>query len=429
MNIDLTIKVDYLPNWGLSEAVREAVQNGKDAETQLGAKMTIKHSGETLYVRNDGCCLSSKALLFGHTTKAGDDATIGQFGEGLKLGILAAIRAGHAVKIRTGSEVWLPRIRHSDQFGCDVLSIEVLKGRAEKNRVQFEIGGIDVETWSKMKSRFAFLGDKPLLTTNAGSVYKDQPGSIFAKGIFVCNDERLQYGYDFRHITVDRDRSMVYGWDISRQATAIWYSLICDGEDYDEEVYQMLIGNKLDTQGFESLFVSKETSERFASRFRRDYGADAIPADSIEQAKQVGHYGKVGIACSPALRNMLIPALGDTYELLRKLSLSVVAKHTHEELPALHRGNLYDMGGRLAAVCPDFKVEEVGVVSYSNDNLFGMYRNGAIEININLLSKPVRALRTLVHEYAHRKGDDGSKEHVSELERIWGLLYQEAMKA
>jgi len=61
-----------------------------------------------LRIENEGAHLSREALLFGTTSKMGRADLIGKFGEGLKLGVLALVRAGRPVTIRSGSEVWNP---------------------------------------------------------------------------------------------------------------------------------------------------------------------------------------------------------------------------------------------------------------------------------------------------------------------------------
>ena len=117
MKIPLSIEADYLPEWGAWEGIRELVQNGKDAEVQLDAPLKVTHKNQTLVIENEGASMERRALLFGSTTKTGRDDLIGKFGEGLKLGMLALVRAGRPVKIRVGGEVWIPTIEKSN--GCN----------------------------------------------------------------------------------------------------------------------------------------------------------------------------------------------------------------------------------------------------------------------------------------------------------------------
>lgn len=134
MKVELTIKVDYLPKWGALEGLRELIQNGKDAETEFRAPLEVRHRKDTnvLVIENDGCTIPHEALLFGHTSKLGRSGMIGKFGEGLKLGVLALVRAGHTVRIRSGSEVWIPKIERSEKFNADVLTVTIEKGAPKR---------------------------------------------------------------------------------------------------------------------------------------------------------------------------------------------------------------------------------------------------------------------------------------------------------
>jgi len=41
MHYELSIKVDYVPNWGIKEAFREFVSNARDAEFEMGATSKV----------------------------------------------------------------------------------------------------------------------------------------------------------------------------------------------------------------------------------------------------------------------------------------------------------------------------------------------------------------------------------------------------
>src|SRR5580704_127817 len=140
MKIELSINVEYLKKWDAFSGIRELIQNGMDAQTQFGAKLDVSHYNDTLRIENAGTTLPHEALLLGTTTKANDPKAIGHWGEGLKLGILALIRKGHPVKIRSGSEVWTPSIERSSKFDADVLVFDIKNGAAEKDRVRVEVG-------------------------------------------------------------------------------------------------------------------------------------------------------------------------------------------------------------------------------------------------------------------------------------------------
>jgi len=199
--IQLTIKTSYLPNWGAYEGVRELVQNGRDAEVEHSAPLTVDWYNDTLRIENDGATVPIKALLLGHTTKLGNSEMIGKFGEGLKLGILALVRAGHPVKIRNGSEVWIPSIERSETFDEDVLTFRIEGGRDPKNRIRVEVGGITKEAWEKMKECFLFLSkpkkDEQVDTYSGGLLLGPKfKGRIYVKGILVQTVPVSSFGFN-----------------------------------------------------------------------------------------------------------------------------------------------------------------------------------------------------------------------------------------
>lgn len=159
MKFELTIKTTYMPEWGIWEGLRELAQNGRDAEVEFDAPLTVRHRKEsmTLVIENDGCVLPYEALLLGHTSKTSRPDLIGKFGEGLKLGILALVRAGCEIKIRSGSEVWVPSIQRSEKFKADVLTFDIQKGREPKNRVAIEVANVSEEAWQALQDKLLFL--------------------------------------------------------------------------------------------------------------------------------------------------------------------------------------------------------------------------------------------------------------------------------
>ncbi len=425
--IDLTIKTDYLPEWGSWEGIRELVQNAKDAETEFGAGFDVTWRPEDgrLRLTNEGCTLDTKAMLFGHTTKAGSASTIGQFGEGLKLGVLALVRAGHSIKIRTGSEVWEPSIQHSDQFDCNVLSFKVTGGRAPKNRVSVEIDG--VYNWPEWRERFTFLADKQGVNTRNGTLYEGRPGDVYVKGIWVMNEEELLHSYNFLDVKVDRDRNMVYSWDIRWATKEIWLNLLAESDAHDQVFYDMLKKNAPDVRAIDQFtVVDGEGAARIAGMFLAEHGPDAFPARDHNTARLLGHLGKQGVAVPLAQYTVLSKHLGDAEVLVQKLSTSVKEVHKKEEIPPSYLRNFNWAVGKIKdALYPFLAENKLNIVSFNLPRMMGMYRpdTGRVEISLGVLTDKYETLRVLVHELAHYKGGDGTKEHVAELERSWRELY------
>ena len=218
--LELSINVKYVPKWGAWEGIREFVSNGKDAETEFSAPLTVSHLNGTLRIENDGARLTREALLFGTTTKAGRADQIGAFGEGIKLAALALVRSGRSVKIRTGDEVWTAEISRSERYDADVLKFDCVGGRDNKNRVRVEIDNVTDQDWKDLRSRFLFIDkprDKEIVATSRGDLLLGErfAGKLYVKGIFVQSDPRLTFGYNFRHCE-NRPRPQ----DDSRRGTA-----------------------------------------------------------------------------------------------------------------------------------------------------------------------------------------------------------------
>ena len=97
---ELSISADYVPGWGITEAVREFFQNSIDEETRDSSnKMLFEYdeAEEKLIIGNKHSELDIKTLLFGTTTKNDDDKMIGNHGEGYKIATVVLLRLGKTV--------------------------------------------------------------------------------------------------------------------------------------------------------------------------------------------------------------------------------------------------------------------------------------------------------------------------------------------
>jgi len=70
------------------------------------------------------------------------------------------------------------------------------------------------------------------------------------------------------------------------------------------------------------------------------------------------------------------------------------------------------------------ELDIVDVVSFRSTELEGQFKNGRILVARSMLASRRGTLAVLVHELAHRKGLDGDKGHVAEIERIYSDLVE-----
>lgn len=426
---ELTIDVKYLPEWHVWEGIRELIQNGKDAEVEHQAPLTVDWKNGTLRIENDGAVLSREALLFGHTTKLGHAELIGKFGEGLKLGILALVRAGRAVKIRSGDEVWTPTIARSERYNASVLTFDIKGGNENKKRVRVEISGVIEEEWLDFRSRFLFLkdkreSDKSVVKTPEGDLltHEKYQGKLYVKGIFVCNMPGLIYGYNFHDAELDRDRKMIDGFDRERRMANILNHAVAARPDLLDGYFEILE----DLESKERAGINKwrlpddVVIDAAVKRFRSRFGDDAVPVLSLAESQDVEHFGVRGIVVTDAMQALLQRACGNAETVKGKFAKSTVREFSYGDLTYDERTALFDAIETVSAACSLTEVRKrVHIVEFRDEKLQGLHHGERVEIARKLLNDEYETLRVLVHELAHDSGVDGEKSHVAQIERLW----------
>lgn len=427
--IQLTIKTSYLPNWGAYEGIRELIQNAKDAEIEHFAAMKIDWYNDTLRIENNGTTLPIKSLLLGHTSKLGNSNMIGKFGEGLKLGVLALVRSGHEIKIRSGSEVWVPSIERSETFDEDVLTFKIDGGREQKNRVRIEIGGVTKDAWEKMKECFLFLNppnENEHVTTQEGTLLLGEKfkGRIFVKGIFVQNDPESAFGYDLKDVDLDRDRKMVESWNLKYHTRKVFLTAVNRKEDLFAQFTEVLLNPTTEVESLDayaaSYDISTDLSAKVVKHFQEVHGPDAVPVANLAESRDVEHLGKKGIVVSKPLGAVLARTLGDALTVKEGLKKEVLRTYSWGELTEIEQSILTGAIGMIDEVTT-LRMENVDVVDFRSDTLNGQfkYEGGRVLIAKKCLASADDTLKVLIHEVAHRVGADGDKTHVQRMEDIW----------
>ena len=428
--IELTIKVTYLPTWGAYEGLRELLQNGQDAKVEHGAPLAVRYRKDsgTVVIENEGCTLPHEALLLGHTSKTDRADLIGKFGEGLKLGVLALVRAGHPVRIRSGSEVWVPAIQRSEKFNADVLVFDIQKGREPKNRVAIEVSGIDSEEWARIQECFLFLGtlsDEEHVRTSSGTLLlgKRFEGRVFVKGIFVSTDPRLGFGYDLTDADLDRDRKMVSKYDLQYRTQAIWREALTRRPSLIPDFSKLLEREAADIEGIDGYnagYLSDETKTVLAEEFQKRHGDDALPVATLGDSQDVAHLGKKGVVVPKGLRAILEQRLGSADTNKARLREEATTRYGWHDLSADEQSHIERALFLVNAVEP-VTINDVEIVDFRDEKLRGIFRgdNGRILLARKIVGDRDLSLRVLVHEVAHREGGDGEKGHVANIERIW----------
>lgn len=299
---ELTITPNYVPSWGIVEAVRELFQNALDQEKQHEdntMSWSYDADAQRLSISNKSSVLEASSLLLGQTTKADDESTIGQFGEGYKIATLVLLRNNKQVTFYNygKKEIWRPRFVNSRRFDTQILTffVETLKiwDKAPDNNLTIVIDGITDEDFHQhivpanlhMQTNYTVVDE-----TSIGQVL-DIPGingQVFVNGLFVCNFEPYQYSYNFKPGTIklDRDRKMVSDFDLRWQASKMW-----SFSDKTELITELLIAGKADVvyiKNASTLSASQyKLREEAFNKFISLYGDRAVPVCSQLEATEV----------------------------------------------------------------------------------------------------------------------------------------------
>jgi hypothetical protein len=439
MRYELTIDAEYLSDgrWDVAAGIREFMQNARDAEIEQNAKLDVSHYVNSdgkgvLVIENEGAVLAKDTLLLGRSTKRDkQDVLAGKWGEGYKLGALALLRGGYEVKIRNGGEVWTPAIEPSEKFGGrPVLVFNVVAGRAERNRVRVDIIGVSQDDWKALREHFLFLYRRDIesVETVHGTILLSPKfrGRLYVKGILVNTDPELEYGYDLKDAELDRDRRIIESYDLRTRLNRVWGEAIAARPDLFDDYYRMLSKRARDVDGIREWSASTvpvTVREMVAARFVQQHGSEAVPVATIAESKDIEHLGARGIIAPESLAALLSTVIGDADKVKNRLRTEVKQTYSWADLTMVEQDTLLDSIAMVDLTEP-LELDIVDVVSFRSAELEGQFKDGRILVARSMLASRRGTLAVLVHELAHRKGLDGDKGHVAEIERIYSDLVE-----
>lgn len=292
--IELTISTNYVPTWTYLEAVRELFQNALDQEAQNSdnaASWQYDETTGTLTICNATSKLTTASLLLGQTTKADDESTIGQFGEGYKIATLVLLREGKGVTFYNygAREIWRPRFVKSRRFGTDILTFFTEKPaiweRVPSADLSIVVTGITTDEYAKIvESNLHLRDDYEVLESNQYGEVINLPGKVYVNGLYVCDYKPYRHGYNFKpeYISLDRDRKMVSDFDLCWMASKMWS--LCKDSD---KVLTMVEKGYDDVAYLEAIGWLGDWYTSASKRFQDTYGSNAVPVSTQEDFDQV----------------------------------------------------------------------------------------------------------------------------------------------
>lgn len=328
MKVELPITKDYLPSWGKWHGFREIIQNGLDQEIQDGNRLIVRfcqiNEKDSIEIRNEGAVLDRKAFLFGYTTKTGNDACIGQYGEGLKLGILALLRAGVEIELDVGPDRWKACFIHSRKFGTTILGFNVIKNMwTYPHDVCVYLIGIKKEEYEELISkRLLAVGDgRNIIRLKGADYYGDllpepeMKGKIFVKGVWVQDKPNMEFGYNLTSVKLNRDRDIIEDWAVGYYSALVINSVLDSKTNYEQEILNRIYhGIFMNPDSVESKELSnclnKEHIGRLATTFKIEHGLHAVPVATQEAVIQAQFLNRSGIVVPQSMVKALAKVEG-----------------------------------------------------------------------------------------------------------------------
>lgn len=320
---ELSISADYVPEWGITEAVREFFQNSIDEETRDSSnKMFFDYDRDSQVVRvgNRHSDLDIKTLLFGVTSKNTDGRMIGNHGEGYKIATVVLLRMGKTVVFQNycRKEIWHPRLVNSRRYGGVMVPTFFVEdvpvwGSVPEHSLIIEIGGITPEEYGKIQdSNLHLQEDVCRRETSRGAILEGEEyrGRIFVGGLFICEETKLDIGIDFKPdvVHLERDRTMVNSFDVQ------WHAARMIEELKDAEITKKSLDH-YSGHYISHLAIPKKITDEITEEFINEHGARAVPVASQDDMDKLKRKGYKPVIVSAAKRDIILNS--DVFEDIR----------------------------------------------------------------------------------------------------------------
>lgn len=301
---ELTLTPNYVSDWTFNDALRELIQNGTDQEVlDKENKFQIIYNGKekTLRLVNQKSVLKINTLLLGRSSKANNEDTVGQFGEGYKIAALVLNRLGKTFTIYNNEkgEIWESRFKNSEKWLEKILAFYVYKHDTDNSGLCIEVGNVTHEEFNNLYKVWLHLEncDYSKADTGYGEIILDEEyaGEVYVNGLFVdCNSD-LKYGYNFKpkYIRLERDRKTCDSWNVEEITSLMIAEAMVKGDIPIEQVRKMIEERADDVYHFEFNTYKNDVKkvqemliESFDSQNPQPY---SIPVDSQEDVKKSKH--------------------------------------------------------------------------------------------------------------------------------------------
>lgn len=327
---ELSISFDYVPDWGVTEALRELFQNAWDNQTtNPNNKMLFDYSNNTVTIANKSSVLERSSLLMGEGTKHNDENTIGKHGEGYKLAFMVLLRNKKKVTVCNYScrEIWNARIVNSKKYGRPIPVVEVSKvdiwKKVPDNNLTITVEGITDDEWEQVKNknlhvyeRYNRLRYKNIEGFGRVLLDENMKGRMHVGGLFICELNEFNYGYDFlaKHVDLDRDRRLINSENLKAVTSKLWRQLYKDGIMTDNiidminkqspDVYCFELSNQLPNNEYD-VTVLESAGKELLTQLKNEHGENIIVCDYRDNLDKITRTGYKPVIVNSAVKQLI----------------------------------------------------------------------------------------------------------------------------
>ena len=306
---ELTLTPNYVSDWTFNDAIRELIQNGTDQEVlDKENHFSIDYDRErnVLQLKNSKSVLKINTLLLGKSSKASNEDTVGQFGEGYKIAALVLNRIGKTFVVLNNkkNEIWESRFKNSEKWLEKILAFYISKRETADTGLCIEVGNVSSDEYYGLSDVWMKFDEDDYMGMNAvdtsyGEILTDEDyaGKVYVNGLFVNCNADLKYGYNFKpkYIKLERDRKACDSFDAREITCRMIAEGMVKGDIPIEEVNRMVSENADDVYNFEYNTYENDVQKvqevllkAFDEQNAQPY---SIPVSSQEEIKKVKSYG------------------------------------------------------------------------------------------------------------------------------------------
>lgn len=333
---ELTLTASYVSDWTFNDAIRELIQNGIDQEVlDPSNKFDMEYDYDTKILRliSPKSKLNINTLLLGKTSKANNEDTVGQFGEGYKIAALVLNRLGKTFTIYNNEkkQIWNSRFKNSPKWLEKILAFYVSKFEPTERGLIIEVGNVESDEYESLEDVWlnfeGIYDDVEKIHTKYGDIIIDESysGKVFVSGLAIDYNGSLDYGYNFKpqYIKLERDRKTCDGWNAKIITSKMISEALINGDISPETVTKMVEEDTDDIYQMDIIsengYLKKILIEEFDKQNTKPF---SIPVGSEEQSKRVKALGGNPVIVQHRVAKIISEEINERIEILANTPVS-----------------------------------------------------------------------------------------------------------